>query len=148
MGVNATWELLNVLTPAVPFFGRVVKHIENSFGLIHSSRHTLPDETEDIRGLARVYRRSHIYHYKSERASFHAKDILSRGSQDFQNSSYLRDYFAERMNYFSFARSTEDYSWADSSGDNTEGRQGYSDEEFEIITLRDDSMCNADVLQI
>ena len=105
MGVNATWDLVDALTPTVPFFQRVVSLVENSFDLRRSSKHTLPDDSTDIAGLVRTYVNGRINHYQPKRPSqttikdSEPKDALAVGSAAIQDPNYLRDIFEERWIY-------------------------------------------------
>jgi hypothetical protein len=119
MGVNATWDLLNVLTPAVPFFGRVVEHVEAAYDLVHSSKHTLPDGEADIRGLVKLHRNANIFCHESDwksRVEKVIEDVQSKGARDLQNTRYLQDFFDERMAYRDRGTSLQDYSWPAEKG--------------------------------
>jgi hypothetical protein len=115
MGVNATWDLLNELTQAVPFFKRVVELVEQLFCLKHSTKHILPDPEKDIAGLMRTFRNVRIFDYRDDRKDLLGKytppkDVFLLGSSTMQDTEYLEELFDERWIYLSHARTDEDFS--------------------------------------
>lgn len=112
MGVNATWDLLNALTPAVPFFNRVTSIVESAFGLHHSRKHTLPDEGLDLKGLGKVYTDSMLFSYRKGRMRSGAavNDAFTSGLQALMNTKWLQDHFNTRSAYMSYTNFDEIYS--------------------------------------
>jgi hypothetical protein len=119
MGVNATWDLLDSLTPAVPFFKRIVNHIERSFGLEHSTKHTIPSAEIDIMGLIRMYQEGDIYKYRAKRDNSakpnSPKDVVTLAEASLQDSNYLDELFKDRWSYIANMNTLEDYSLPTSS---------------------------------
>jgi hypothetical protein len=114
MGVNANWQLINELTPAVPFYKRIVELVEKSFDLKHSTKHTLPNPEEDVAGLMRTYRNGRIFEYREGRKDHSTKetspkDALKLGSCAMQDTRYLNELFEEWWMYLSNAKGCEDY---------------------------------------
>jgi hypothetical protein len=113
MGVNASWELLDTLTPAVPFLDRIVDRIETSFRLVHSPKHMLPDRQLDVRGLVRMYQAAGILNHCKGRADpakgNSPKDVLTLGQITLQDTDYLEQLFDERWSFIKNQRTLEDY---------------------------------------
>jgi hypothetical protein len=114
MGVNATWDLIDELTPAIPFLKRVVDHVEKSFDLEHSTRHTIPNPELGISGILRSLADAHVFDYRSKRADpaedSPAKDFVSLGETQLQDTKYLEEIFNDRWSYIAFQSTLEDYS--------------------------------------
>jgi hypothetical protein len=112
MGMNATWDLIGTLAPAVPYLERVVQQIEGSFDIKASTKHTLPSRDQDLAGLARIHADGEILEYREGRTDkgTGAKDVFTLGSVDIQDGSYLDDLFQDRWNYIQHASTKQDYS--------------------------------------
>lgn len=115
MGLNATWDLLDALTPIVPFFKRLAILVENSFDLRRSSKHTLPDGSADVLGLLRTYINGEIFRYHPERTEVTAKgkeviDTFTAGVKAIVDTTYLENIFDERWVYIKHQSTQEDYS--------------------------------------
>lgn len=133
MGVNATWVLINALTPAVQFYTRVVTIMEKGFNLIHSSKHTLPDDKLDVRGLMKNLRDSKVFNYIGGRVrkSSKIKDIMSAGIHAVQNTNWLPKLFKTRRAYTTHSNTREDYDTDEESQDedNNNGPMDIDEEE-------------------
>jgi len=113
MGVNATWELINALTPAVPFMGRVVDLVETEYDLKHSSKHSLPNEKTDVNGLCKRYVNSSIFEYKKDRSRRHncpeISDMLSEGFHALNDTKWLEDWYERRRAHLEHTNTEEIY---------------------------------------
>src|ERR1700748_3483149 len=102
MGVNASWPLLNKIAPCVPFFGAVVEHVEESFQIRHSSRHSVPKAEIDILAIMNSFGKKggSIFEYKSDRKvtseKKEQKDCFLEGTNALQNTHWFEDWFEER----------------------------------------------------
>jgi hypothetical protein len=145
MGANATWDLLNTLTAAVPFFKRVVALVENSFDLRHSTKHTLPNAEVDIAGLVRIYQNGRIYDYHPARrhngTTKPPKDAITLGFKAC-DPKYFKEHFKKRWTYQNHASTEEEYSHPPKDTDEDETQtQGHNlryDEVEEDGILGDD----------
>jgi hypothetical protein len=127
MGVNATWALLDTLTPAVPFFKRVVSLVENSFDLRHSTKHSQPNADIDIAGLVRMYKNGKIFDFRPSRTNLAQtntpKDPIALGFKAC-DEGYLRSFIQERLIYQKHANTKEDYSYPLNIDNDLEPPQG------------------------
>jgi len=104
MGVNTTWELLNTLTPAVPYLDRVVEEIETSFISVQPSQHGLRrSRSTGTHGLIEMHKEAHLLDYRSKRVNLAKKntpkDLLVAGRIALQDTDYLEQQFAERWSF-------------------------------------------------
>lgn len=115
MGVNANWKLVNSLTPVVPLYKRLVKHVEDSFGLQHSTKHTIPKADLEVLGIMRMLAQGGACKYQANRAdlaeSNPPKDVIALGASSLQDTSYIADLFADRWSYIAKMSNLEDYSF-------------------------------------
>jgi hypothetical protein len=116
MGVNATWPLINKTSPCVPFFGAVVEHLEDTFDIRHSSKHTVPKAEVDICALMSMFglEGGSIFHYKAGRKytvtkKATPKDAFSEGVHSLLDTQWLTDWFGERMVYLKYTSTLQDY---------------------------------------
>src|ERR1700742_2347679 len=103
MGLNSSWELLDSLTPAVPFFKRLVNHIEKSFGLEHSTKHTIPSPETGICEIMKMAQDACINDYVDGRIdpakTNLPKDVIALGATSLQESKYLEELFEDRWSH-------------------------------------------------
>jgi hypothetical protein len=114
MGRNASWDLLEKLTPAIPFLDRVVAQIESSFGLIRSSKHSYPNRETEVMGLINMFTSNRIFERIAGR-EHHAgdkypKDAFTVGQMALADNEYLQKLFKERWSFIKHRSSFEDYS--------------------------------------
>jgi hypothetical protein len=116
MGVNATWGLIDELTPAVPFLKRVVDHVEKSFGLEHSTKHIIPNPLLETRSIMRTLSSSSAFDYHPNRQDLTdegntPKDFATIGEIELQDTKYLNELWKERWSYIKRTSTLEDYAY-------------------------------------
>lgn len=112
MGVNASWELTDKVTPVIPRFQRANEVFEKEFDMVHSKKHTLPTDKHDIRGVENIYTTRGIFSYKPERSrkgTEEINDAYSTGQHQVLNTNWLPELHSNRTAYEGHFNDTETY---------------------------------------
>lgn len=141
MGLNATWDLLNCNTPAASFFARVVETVDRGFDLKHSTKHALPDDTLDVKGLGALYQKAAIFEYRPNRKRVKktpSKDILSQGIHLMSHTKWLKDFYKRRRAYNNHFNTNENYSDEPTRPDEIADDEDFMDEDYMDYMDEDD----------
>ncbi|KAJ3757148.1 hypothetical protein EV360DRAFT_46664 [Lentinula raphanica] len=91
-GPGATIEYVGRISPGIPTFERVNRHVENEFGTVsRGAKHGVPNKEEDVKLLLEHYVADELHVYKQGRTGGFAEDITSKGALDVHNKA--REWF-------------------------------------------------------
>ncbi|KAJ3966157.1 hypothetical protein EV361DRAFT_1015463 [Lentinula raphanica] len=102
-GPGATIDYVGRISPGIPTFERVCRHVEVEFGTnSRGAKHGVPDKEEDVKLLLEHYIENGLHDYKQGRRGGFAKDVTTKGTLDVRSKAKV--WFERR----GLERSTEE----------------------------------------
>ncbi|KAJ3765421.1 hypothetical protein FB446DRAFT_655330 [Lentinula raphanica] len=102
-GPGATIDYVGRISPGIPTFERVCRHVENEFGTTsRGAKHGVPNRQEDVKLLLEHYVANENHIYKQGRTGGIYEDFTTKGVMDVDNKA--EEWFEKRR----FERTTEE----------------------------------------